>query len=64
MYFLINVTVSRYPIFVIFLILKNRPIRWRTLYKMEIRLFGRSEGTQIYAQLNDRGPRGKLGYSV
>ena len=32
MYFLINVTVSWYPIFLIFLTLKNRPIRWRTLY--------------------------------
>jgi len=32
MYFPINVTVSWYPILLIFLTLKNRPIRWRTLY--------------------------------
>ena len=31
MYFPINVTVSRYPTLLIFLTLKNRPIRWRTL---------------------------------
>ena len=32
MYFLINVTVSWYPILLIFVTLKNRPIRWWTLY--------------------------------
>jgi len=31
MYFPINVTVSWYPMLLIFLTLKNRPIRWRTL---------------------------------